>query len=156
MVRRGAPSILDFTPVFNAAINKFYKITGKSLDTHPFAEQLGTCRNPEAVSKVFQIQVKAFRRNQFLTTDAILMLWLDPIIQVLHILSETLGEGIGLVSILGRLHMTVLRHPILSHFHLPKKSSPRSVFFSKYVLRPVLIAVLHNINLLGSEGCDKL
>ena len=98
----------DFTAIFYAAINKFYKITGKSLDTHPFAEQLGTCRNPEAVSDIFRIQVKAFKKNKYLTTDAVLMLWLDPIIQVLHILSETLGEGIGLVSILGRLHMTSL------------------------------------------------
>jgi hypothetical protein len=108
MVCQKASLVHDFTPVFYAAINKFYKITGKSLDTHPFAEQLGTCRNPEAVSDIFRIQVKAFETNEFLTTDSVLMLWLDPIIQVLHILSETLGEGIGLVSILGRLHMTVL------------------------------------------------
>jgi hypothetical protein len=129
------PSTNNFTAIFNAASNEYERLTGKSLDTHPFAAQLDTCQNPEAVSNVLRTQAQAF--SKFREGDVRLMAWLDPTIHVLFTFSATLGEGIGLVSNFVHLHMTVLGHPVLSHSHLQKRSLPGSVFFSEYVLHPV-------------------
>ena len=69
------------------------------------------------------------------------MAWLDPTISILLTFSDTLGEGIGLVSDLVHLHMTVFGHLILRHSHLLKQSLPGSVSFSEYVLPQALIDV---------------
>ena len=71
-------------------------MTGKHLDTHPFATQLDACRSPEAVSSVLRTQVQAFKK--FREGDEKLMTWLNPIVNILFVFSATLGNGIGLVS----------------------------------------------------------
>jgi hypothetical protein len=90
------PSTDNFTAIFNAASNEYQRMTGKRLDTHPFAAQLGTCRSPEAVSNVLRTQAQAF--NKFRKGDENLMTWLNPTVNILFTFSATLGEGIGLVS----------------------------------------------------------
>ena len=133
VVYQADPSSHDFTPAFYAAINKFHKITGNSLDTHPFAKQLDTCPTPQQVLNALQTQLTPFSKLRILNQRERLMGRLDPIVRIVHMLSEMLEQGIGLVSILDHLHVTVLWHPVLSHFHLQKKSSLLSVFFSEYV-----------------------
>ena len=86
----------NFTAIFNAAISEYRRLTGKRLDTHPFAAQLDTCQSPEAISNVLRTQAQAFRK--FHEGDERLMKWLDPTIRILCTLSDTLGQGIGLVS----------------------------------------------------------
>ena len=71
-------------------------MTGKRLDTHPFATQLDSCRSPEAVSNVLRTQMQAFKK--FRDGDEKLMTWLNPIVNILFVFSATLGNGIGLVS----------------------------------------------------------
>ena len=90
------PSIDNFTAIFNAALNEYKRSTGKHLDTHPFAAQLETCQNPEAVSNVLRTQAQAF--SKFREGDEKLMSWLDPTIHILSTISDMLGEGINLVS----------------------------------------------------------
>ena len=90
------PSTDNFTAIFNAALNEYRMLTGKSLDKHPFAAQLDSCQNPEAVSNVLRTQAEAF--SKFRKGDERLMAWLDPTIHILFTFSDTLGEGIGLVS----------------------------------------------------------
>jgi len=87
----------NFTQIINAALNEYHKVTGKRLDTHPFATQLNTCHTPEAVLTVFQTQAEAFRKSR--QGDEKLMRWLDPTVHILFTFSATLGEGIGLVSL---------------------------------------------------------
>ena len=89
------PSTGDFPSIFNAALNEYQRLTKKSLDTHPFAAQLDTCHNPEAISILFRTQAQAFSR--FREGDERLMEWLDPTIHILSTFSDTLGEGIGVV-----------------------------------------------------------
>jgi hypothetical protein len=125
----------NFTAIFNAASIEYQTLTGKRLDTHPFAAQLDNCQNPEAISNILRTQAKAF--SKYRKGDERLMAWLDPTINILFTFSATLGEGIGLVSSLVHLHMTVLRHPVLSHFHLQRLSLLGSVFFSEYVFPPI-------------------
>ncbi len=90
------PSADKFTAIFKAASNEYQQITGKRLDSHPFATQLDACDSPEAVSTVLRTQAQALGR--FCEGDDNLMAWLDPTIKILSMLSATLEEGIGLVS----------------------------------------------------------
>jgi hypothetical protein len=85
-----------FSAIFNAALNEYLRVTGKRLDTHPFAAQLDTGPSPEAVSNVLQTQAQAF--SKFSKGDENLMTWLSPTVNILSAFSETLKEGIGLVS----------------------------------------------------------
>jgi hypothetical protein len=96
------PSTDNFTAIFDAASVEYQTLTGKSLDTHPLAAQLDNCRNPEAISEVLRTQAKAF--SKFRKGDESLMAWLDPMVHILCTFSDTLGEGIGLVSNLIHLH----------------------------------------------------
>ena len=91
------PSTDNFIAIFNAATDEYQRLTGKCLDTHPFATQLKTCQNSEAISNVFQAQEQAFYK--IFKGDERLMAWLDPTIHILFTFSAMLGEGIGLVSI---------------------------------------------------------
>jgi hypothetical protein len=129
----------NFSAIFNAASIEYQRLTGKSLDTHPFAAQLDTCQNPEAISNVLRTQAQAF--NKFRKSDERLMAWLDPTIHILFTFSATLGEGIGLVSKVVHLHMTVLRRPVSSHFLPQKLSLLGSVFFLEYVFSQSLIPI---------------
>ncbi|KAH9985854.1 hypothetical protein BJV77DRAFT_93040 [Russula vinacea] len=88
------PSTDNFTAIFNAAENEYQTITGKSLKTHPFATQLETCQNPDAVLNLLQTQAQAF--SKFRKGDEKLMAWLNPTIHILSTFSDTLGEGISL------------------------------------------------------------
>jgi hypothetical protein len=90
------PSTDNFTAIFNAAIVEYQTLTGKPLHTHPFATQLDTCQNPEAVLDLLRTQAQAF--SKFRKVDEKLMTWLDPTIHLLSTFSDTLGEGISLVS----------------------------------------------------------
>jgi hypothetical protein len=86
----------NFTAIFNVASEEYLRVTGKRLDTHPFAAQLDACRSPETVSNVLRTQVQAFKK--FRKGDERLMTWLNPIVNILFTFSATLGNGIGLVS----------------------------------------------------------
>jgi hypothetical protein len=86
----------NFATIFQAALSEYETVTGKPLRTHPFATQLDSCDNPEAISAVLRSQAQAF--NKFRKADEKLMTYLDPTVHVLFMFSATLGEGIGLVS----------------------------------------------------------
>ena len=90
------PSTNNFTAIFDAASNEYLRVTGRRLDTHPFAAQLDNCHSPEAISNVLRTQAQAF--NKFHEGDEKLMTWLNPMVNILFAFSATLGEGIGLVS----------------------------------------------------------
>ncbi|KAH9955010.1 hypothetical protein BC827DRAFT_1386558 [Russula dissimulans] len=95
-----SPSTDNFIAIFNAAATKYHSVTGNSLETHPLAAQLDICRSPEAVSNLLRTQAQAF--SKFRKADEKLMAWLDPTVHILFTFSATLGEGIGLVTILAR------------------------------------------------------
>ena len=145
------PSTDNFSSIFNAALNEYQRLTKKSLDTHPFAAQLDTCQNPEAISVLFRTQAQAL--SKFREGDERLMAWLDPTIHILWTFSDTLGEGIGLVRNLVNLHMTFLDIQFSGIFtcedHLHRDWRPsRSTFFLLF-----LTAHLNDVQLLGCEGC---
>ena len=114
----------SFTVMFNVASSEYQRVTGNRLNTHPFAAQLDACDSPGAVSDLLRTQARAF--SKFRKSDENLMAWLDPTV---HVLSATLGEGIGLVRRLNSFAMAVLRHMLRSHSHLLRQFLPQSGFF---------------------------
>jgi hypothetical protein len=88
------PAISNFTPIFKAASDEYKKLTKKDLQSHPFAAQFDGCDSPRAVLDVFKKQAEAF--EEFRKGDDKLMKFLDPTINVLSTLSETIGEGLAL------------------------------------------------------------
>ena len=100
------PSTDNFTAIFDAAETEYKTLTGKSLKFHPFATQLESCQNSEAISNLLRTQAHTF--SKFRKGDERLMTWLDPTIHILSTFSDTLREEIGLVSNLVHLHMTIL------------------------------------------------
>ena len=87
----------NFGSIFDAASNEYKKLTKHDLCTHPLANQIHNCHSLDAVLDLCQRQAEAF--DEFCKGDHRLMRWLDPTIHILFTFSETLGEGIALVSI---------------------------------------------------------
>jgi len=94
--RTASPSPDNFTAIFNSALSQYQRVTGKHLETHPFASQLVSWHSPEAVSEILRKQVQVLSR--FRKGDEKLMKWLRPTVDILFTFSSMLAEGIGLVS----------------------------------------------------------
>jgi len=87
----------NFQVIFNNALKAYKKRTKKDLLKHPLADQLEACDSPSSILIVLQQQVQDLNESQ--CNNEWLTKWLDPTVNVLHALSGTLGEGVGLVSI---------------------------------------------------------
>lgn len=87
----------DFQEIFSAAVKAYEKRTEKDLLNHPLASQLQACDTPASILAVLQGQVDDLDHAQ--KTDERLTRWLGPTINVLLAFSDTLGEGISLVSV---------------------------------------------------------
>jgi hypothetical protein len=71
------------------------------LLSHPLASQLQACNSPGAILSTLQWHVQGLDRSQssYDRWANSWVKWLNPIVTVLYPLSETLGEGVGLVSL---------------------------------------------------------
>jgi hypothetical protein len=76
----------NFTAVFNAVSAEYQMATGSSLDTHPFATQLGTGNSPEVVSNILRTRTEVF--SKFRKSDEKRMAWLDPIVHILFVMES--------------------------------------------------------------------
>ena len=91
------PSSSNFAAIFGVASREYKSLTKKDLATHPLAAAIEGYNTPDSVLNVFKTQALAF--DKFRKGDDKLMKWLSPIVNILFTFSETLGEGVGLVSI---------------------------------------------------------
>ena len=89
----------NFQLIFNIALKAYEKNTKSDLLTHPLASQLQECDSPAAILSVLQSQVDDLEQAR--KSDKRLTNWLGPTINVLLAFSDTLGEGVSLVSIKG-------------------------------------------------------
>jgi hypothetical protein len=87
----------NFVSIFNAALETYKRKTKKDLASHPLLPILQSCNSPEAILTVLREQIPVFSQSQ--NGDDGLTKWVTPTVKVLHAFSETLGQGIGLVSI---------------------------------------------------------
>ena len=86
----------NFQLIFNTAVKAYEKKTKTDLLSHPLASQLQTCYSPASILAVLHSQVNDL--DQIRKSDERLTKWLDPTINVLIAFSDTLGEGVSLVS----------------------------------------------------------
>ena len=89
-------SSANFQLIFNNALKEYEKRTKKDLLSHPLAAELQTCNSPSAILAVLHKQVQGL--DQSPSGDDRWTEWLDPTVNVLHTLSDILGEGVSLVS----------------------------------------------------------
>ena len=86
----------NFQSIFHASLQAYDNKTKNNLLDHPLAAQLQSCDSPNAVLTVLQDLVQQFDQRR--TSDERLNNWLDPTVNVLYAFSDTLGEGVSLVS----------------------------------------------------------
>ena len=93
-----ATSSSKFQIIINNALKEYGKRTKTDLIAHPLAIQLQTCNSPTAILTVLQQQVQGLDQSR--SSDDRWTKWLDPTVSILYALSETLGEGVSLVSLM--------------------------------------------------------
>src|SRR5260221_12432724 len=88
----------NFTAIFEVAASEYQRVTGKPLDTHPFATQLDKCDSPQSFSNVLRTQAQALiavlkgdQKLEFMTC-------LDPIVIMIFTFLATLGHGYAIVT----------------------------------------------------------
>ena len=97
-----ATSSSTFKPIFDNALKEYQRRAKKDLLTHPLASQLQACDSPGRILALLQQQVQELDQSQ--SGDDRLIKWLDPTVNVLYALSDTLGEGVGLVCSRARIY----------------------------------------------------
>jgi len=85
----------NFQLIIINALDTYRKRTKKDLLAHPLVAELQFCNSPSAILAVLQQQLQGLDQSR--RTDERWTRWLDPTVNVLFTLSETLGEGVGLV-----------------------------------------------------------
>ena len=75
----------------------YEKRTKNDLLAHPLAAELQDCNSPRKILDVLRQQVQEL--DQSMSSDDRWTKWLEPTVNVLYMLSETLGEGVSLVSL---------------------------------------------------------
>jgi hypothetical protein len=83
--------------IFNGALRTYKKKTGNDITSHPLATELQSCDSPDAILAVLRNQIPTPDRSQ--NGDETFAKFLTPTVNVLYTLSDTLGEGVGLVII---------------------------------------------------------
>ena len=133
-----ASSSSNFQLIFNNALKVYEKRTKKDLLAHPLAAELQDCNSPTKILAFLHQQVQGL--DNPLGGDNRWTKWLDPTVNVLYMLSETLGEGISLVNFKTR---TYLRFSD-SRFNRQVFSPGKVIFAGVGVLLSVRILLLDN------------
>jgi hypothetical protein len=87
----------NFQLIINNALDLYKKRTKNDLVSHPLAAQLQFSKSPSQILAVLQQQVQGLDQSK--RSDERWTRWVDPTVNVLYTLSETLGEGVGLVRL---------------------------------------------------------
>jgi hypothetical protein len=91
------PSSSNFQLIFNNALKDYKKRTKNELLAHPLAAELQNCNSPTNILAVLHKQAQGL--DQSMSSNDRWTKWLDPTVNILYMLSETLGVGISLVSL---------------------------------------------------------
>ena len=87
----------NFQSIFNTALKAYEKRTKRDLLVHPLASQLQACDSLSSILAVLKSQVDDL--DQARKSEERLTKWLTPTVNVLLAFSNTLGEGVNLVSL---------------------------------------------------------
>lgn len=91
-------SHLDFTSIFNAALESYKRKTNSKEDlaSHPLLPRLQYCDSPDAIISIFREQIAFDRTGDGFTK---VTKWVIPTVNVLHAFSGMLGQAAGLVNV---------------------------------------------------------
>jgi fungal STAND N-terminal Goodbye domain len=124
----------NFRLIIDAALDEYTKQTGIDLTQNPFAHNFQHSDSPDRILELFQERAKQFK--EYRDGNRKLINFLKPAVEVLHALSGTLGEAVG-VSCTRLVSPTLLFADYLitgrSHFHQQKQSSSELMFSLQYV-----------------------
>lgn len=97
------------------ALADYALITGIDLATNPFAVTFEQSGSLEGIHQLLQEREKAFKK--FRNTNRRLINYVTPCVEVLHAISETLGEALSLPAVSYAYHLVnLLRDPSQVHF----------------------------------------
>jgi hypothetical protein len=119
-----ATSSSNFQLIINNALKAYEKRTKTDLLAHPLASQLQACDSPDAILAVLQQQVQGLDRSR--SSDDRWTKWLDPTVNILYALSQTLGEGVGLVSLTQDVNLS----EVCTQIYVLQVFSPAKVIFA--------------------------
>ena len=124
-------SSIRFKSILDDALTEYQKKTKKNLLDYWLATELKNCESIDAILGILQDQAKTIERTS--AGDQSLMKYIGSSVNLLSSISDTLGEGISLVSIRNLIFDTILTL-LCRHFHLRKRYLPGSVssFLSVY------------------------
>ena len=114
----------NLNSIFNAALRTYEKKTGKDITSHPLATELQSCGSHDAILAVLRRQIPTPDESQ--TGNETFAKCLIPTVNVLYTLSDTLGEGVGLVII---TMSSPLRTCALTSFFLDVLSSKSNIYW---------------------------
>ena len=104
-----------FASIFNAALETYKNKTKKDLASHPLLPVLQPCNSPETVLTVLREQIPVFGQSQ--KDDDALTKWVTPTVNVLCSFSDTIGQGVGLVSMISICFVVKHSSSILTFRH---------------------------------------
>ena len=100
------------------ALGDYLDQTGIDLSQNPLAEKIQLSNTPNAILEILEEREKAFK--EYRDSNRRLISCLSPAVRVLHAFSATLGEAIGLVSVISLVPL-YLFNPALAVPILPGK-----------------------------------
>jgi hypothetical protein len=83
--------------VFDEALKTYKKKTGEDLKSDPLLRTLEACKSPDETLSELRRQIPGFDQSE--NSDNRLTNWVDPVVNVLYIFSQTIGSAVGLVSL---------------------------------------------------------
>lgn len=94
LVEAAPPS--KYEVIFDEALKTYEKKTGKDLKSDPFLRTLEACKSPDETLSELRRRIPGFDQSE--NGDNRLTNWVNPVVNVLYIFSQTIGGAIGLVS----------------------------------------------------------
>ena len=87
-----------YQTVLDKALKEYAKKTSEDLTTHLLTAEINGCISTDAILTVLQGKANGFDHSQKRKSNERLTKWLTPTVNVLDVLSTTLGQGLGSVS----------------------------------------------------------
>jgi hypothetical protein len=115
---QSSSSFIRFKLILDDALTEYQKKTKKDLLKHWLASELKICESVDDALGILQDQAKAIERTS--AGDQRLMERIEPPVYVLSSISDTLGEGISLVSSINELVFVAILTLLNRRFHLRK------------------------------------
>ena len=85
----------SFQAIIDKALADYCEQIGVELDKHPFIDELRDRNSPDNVLKLLEDKANAFK--VYRDGNRKLIHWLSPVVQVIHTLSNVLGQAVSLM-----------------------------------------------------------